>query len=796
VSFLMKSGVKLRGGFLFGDNSVDDADPDANATILSGDIGGPSLSDNSFHVVRALSVNSGALLDGFWIINGNANVAPHTFGGGLDMSNSAMPVKRCRFATSNAAVAGGGVATLNCTSFFSDCLFIGNTASTAGGMDCQQGNPRLVLCDFSHNVTTNSGAAIRFLNCGSPVPSALFNCLVHDNLSASQGGGVLISNSDVQIFNSTIVRNSSVTGAGGIHMSNNSQLSLRSSIVYDNTSSSGSPESQQVTLSSSTLDAFHNCIEGFNRPGPLGPNNIGDNPVFVDADGPNNIAGDADDDFSLHATSPCIDTGESTIMSVDLGDADGDGGNGEALPVDFAGNPRLVDDVVDNIGNTFAGALDIGAFEFVRPYTVWCVDSAATGANTGFTWKDAFTTVQQALTAVGDPRSGGPAEVWVAAGTYKTTTTTDRSKSFELVDGAKLFGGFAGGEGSRSQRDPFANPTILSGEINTSGAKDNAFHVLNADENSIDDALVDGFVITRSFANDSPGNGGGLRIINGAQVDVQSCRFIDNHALSGGAIACGVAGTANLINCIFTGNTATATAGGALLVSPGGSMNLNNCTITGNLAATIGGGVQLIGSGGNAVLTADSSIVFGNSAGAIDKFPEQIGIFSGSIFAVHCCIQCFDGSFPGSTIVTQAPKFVNAAGPDGNFGTLDDDVRLLPFSPCIDMGSILNVTDPRDLDDDGDVAETLPFDAAMEPRQHDDPNAGLGLLDIGAHEFQVTSSGPEPVFADLNGDGVVDGADLGLLLASFDTNDPVADLNTDCTVDGADLGLLLSGWTQ
>jgi hypothetical protein len=41
----------------------------------------------------------------------------------------------------------------------------------------------------------------------------------------------------------------------------------------------------------------------------------------------------------------------------------------------------------------------------------------------------------------------------------------------------------------------------------------------------------------------------------------------------------------------------------------------------------------------------------------------------------------------------------------------------------------------------------------------------------------------------------VTGADLGLLLASFNTPGPVGDLNRDGTVNGADLGLLLAAWT-
>lgn len=46
---------------------------------------------------------------------------------------------------------------------------------------------------------------------------------------------------------------------------------------------------------------------------------------------------------------------------------------------------------------------------------------------------------------------------------------------------------------------------------------------------------------------------------------------------------------------------------------------------------------------------------------------------------------------------------------------------------------------------------------------------------------------------DLNGDGKVDGADLGALLALWGTSGP-ADLNGDGIVDGADLGLLLANW--
>lgn len=76
--------------------------------------------------------------------------------------------------------------------------------------------------------------------------------------------------------------------------------------------------------------------------------------------------------------------------------------------------------------------------------------------------------------------------------------------------------------------------------------------------------------------------------------------------------------------------------------------------------------------------------------------------------------------------------------------------------------------------------------------------AEVTLVDlVSAVEFEaiVRFTAPESSSgADLNGDGQVDGADLGVLLGFWGTSDRNADLNGDGLVDGADLGLLLSAW--
>ena len=47
---------------------------------------------------------------------------------------------------------------------------------------------------------------------------------------------------------------------------------------------------------------------------------------------------------------------------------------------------------------------------------------------------------------------------------------------------------------------------------------------------------------------------------------------------------------------------------------------------------------------------------------------------------------------------------------------------------------------------------------------------------------------------DFDGDGVVGGADLAILLGAWGTSQPEYDLNGDGTVGGADLSVLLAAW--
>lgn len=70
----------------------------------------------------------------------------------------------------------------------------------------------------------------------------------------------------------------------------------------------------------------------------------------------------------------------------------------------------------------------------------------------------------------------------------------------------------------------------------------------------------------------------------------------------------------------------------------------------------------------------------------------------------------------------------------------------------------------------------------------------VNFTSLGGDQFFVLGSVSNPCPADLNGDGEVNGADLGQMLGSWGPFPGPADLNGDGEVNGADLGQLLGTW--
>ncbi|GEM_PF-1092979 len=209
------------------------------------------------------------------------------------------------------------------------------------------------------------------------------------------------------------------------------------------------------------------------------------------------------------------------------------------------------------------------------------VNQSATGSNNGNSWANAYTDLQ---TAIADASSGD--EIWVAKGTYTPGTT--REDSFTLKNRVEIYGGFAGTETSREQRDWENNETILSGEIgDTTDNSDNSYHVVLA-SSTTPNTVLDGFTITGGNANRSPNNnGGGILNTNGSPT-FTNLLIKDNSASSrGGGIYNGNS-IASFTNITFSNNSASQ-GGGIYNISS--SSIFTDVNFSENSASSRGGGI-------------------------------------------------------------------------------------------------------------------------------------------------------------------------------------------------------------
>lgn len=124
--------------------------------------------------------------------------------------------------------------------------------------------------------------------------------------------------------------------------------------------------------------------------------------------------------------------------------------------------------------------------------------------------------------------------------------------------------------------------------------------------------------------------------------------------------------------------------------------------------------------------------------------------------------------------------------PDGLFA---DDLQLA--GETLHVASALTGYSAFDLSDEDNPLQTAAFTTADTCMHVAASLKDVLVADEDGGVFLLASC----TLGDLNCDGAVDGADLGLLLAAWGTTDAAADLNDDGLVDGADLGLLLAAWS-
>lgn len=397
----------------------------------------------------------------------------------------------------------------------------------------------------------------------------------------------------------------------------------------------------------------------------------------------------------------------------------------------------------------------------IQERRTWHVDASAAAGGDGLSWATAFVRPQEAmsLAASGD-------EVWVAAGTYVFSGPHGAGPdSIFLRTGLALYGGFAGDETTRDQRDPSAHITRIDGQSNygrlVSGAREatlDGLVIANARGTGVtgdEDMIISDCVFSGNWTGlenfyASPtvsgciftGNQCGMWNMS-SSPNVVECVFAGNSGTQGAAmyndrdinylgapntpVMIGPPSAPLVVRCRFEGNRAD--VGGGAVSSYDSSPRFVNCVFWGN-QAQLGGAVYslFLGYGCNPDFV--NCTFTGNSAesgGALHNY-----FLDGGVAMLTNCILW------GDTATVDGPEIHDLgtlsvicfsdvqgsplAGTSGNIDldplfvdAVSGDLRVEPASPCVDAG-----------DPETDMTE----DIDRNPRP-----SGSGY-DMGAYELQ------------------------------------------------------------
>jgi len=481
-------------------------------------------------------------------------------------------------------------------------------------------------------------------------------------------------------------------------------------------------------------------------------------------------------------------------------------------------------------------------------------------APNGSTWSLAYPTLEQALIAASPTTStdifvAGSASPYLP--TAEMVTGSPRTKSFLLTKKVRIYGGFLAGTGGQSfERNPMTHVTTLSGDL-TGNASQRAAHVVFMRRVGTDTRL-DGMTVTAgradlvdgapaSFIN---GEGGGIvcsslgsdGTVGLTEPVIQNCVVSGDFAqIAGGGISShgkdhadpDGKSTPSIRDCAMSNNQVDGlgryTGDGGGIYAQGGTVQLVNRVIDGNSATGQGGGALAIGSG---AFVAHNCTIVKNSVSPSSMMLKVAGVFTQDdsglpdalqSWFVNCIFWANDdsNSIDDPTLLEQAsgaggnPQLdlkiyysflqgVSGASPIHNnfelstgpgFAVNDPFYRLAVGSPCRDSGSsnpasgtLVDDFPPDTFDADNDALLTEPTPDRIRRIRIVAPAGGAAVIDSGAIEFRC--------IGDINGDGVIDGFDLGSLGGEWGDpkwNSP-ADFNFDDRVNGFDLTFLLTHW--
>jgi hypothetical protein len=599
------------------------------AVTLRSTSGNPTdtIFDGQGRLTSIVTCNAGegsdTVLKGFTIKGGeatNTGFLGDCEGGGMDNRNSSPTVMNCIF-DGNAACEGGGIYNYNSQPTIVDCTFVNNTAGYGGGMCNYESHPTVIGCHFINNTggliggggggmvngedscpdirhstfegnIAHTGGGI--LNDWDNTCITVTNCAFIGNSSITQGGG-MYNRGQAEVTSCTFIGNTAGSDGGGVHngdsatkaftnctfvantavdgggmYNSTSDLTIANCIIRENVSSPpaqfGFPNGALFTV------AFSNVQDGL----PVGVaidggGNIDLDPLFVDPNGPDTIAGTSDDNLRLQSLSPCINSGDNGAATGASEDLDGterivdgtvDMGAYEFQDCDHDGT----DDIVDDDGDTVPDDCDVcPGFDDLKDsdgdLIPDCLDTPGVHNRTQGT--DFFAIHDALQQAVDFDR------IDVDPGSY-------------AIDQAIDFLGKA----------VTLQSTCGDATVTTIDGQGRVYHVVQCVSGEGPGTVLSGFTLTGGLADDIFPNDRGAGIyIDASSPTVNGCIIRDNTAKYGGGISCrGINSSAVFTGCTVENNHALS-EGGGVYNNQSSSPSFADCQIRRNQATTRGGGV-------------------------------------------------------------------------------------------------------------------------------------------------------------------------------------------------------------
>lgn len=623
VYFTLRTGVSLYGGFKGNETFLQERNPGAFPSILSGDIGRLEREyDDAYRILyySPTSLKDSSFIDGFVIQNSNNTNEPSQAYCAADITQVSMSnciftnntgialrakdciISQCNFFDNKASEYGAAVV-LDKTNFINNSVY-NNYGKQGGGIYANQS--KISLCNVYSNTGQNGGGMYVLksdisqskiynntaeINGGGiyavGMPSRIVNNVIYNNTSHEFGGGAYIDSISSFNFN-TIVANKSLVQGGGMYAKGPQTIELRNSLFWNNISVVDSSISLLNNVCKATMN--NNAVSSLlsvnydKRTVKLASENmrydsVAAYPQFIN---PSQFVGATSDssdkvqlsycDWEMKHGSAGIDVGEQIV----------------SISSDFYGKIRSIKGISDENAPALPdiGAIESKSFDIHPTNGIIYISPQWKGTGDGSSWEHARNTFHDVVALA----SKDTLQVWVSQGVYLPTadstgnvadTLNKRLFCFTMTNNARVFGGFKGDETELQQRNPIDYKTILSGFPHAYEDRQNSFHVLYSQQGTDTSALFDGFYIVGGNADD----------------------FLDRNLQKGGGV---YAQGGTISRCFIAGNTAYREAGGAYLKQ---GARLINSVVANNYSFTTVGGVSAYDT-----TIVDASTIVNNSA--------------------------------------------------------------------------------------------------------------------------------------------------------------------------------------